>query len=113
MAKLDFNSLQQSVLELTMKDEDRTQIRVTTPTEGLVERMRTAALELRKVTQTRDVGMIDNLYVLIAEVISCNTDFLTVTADDLKHKYRLSLGDLVIFMNLYLDFINEIAKAKN
>lgn len=113
MATLDFNSLQHSVIELVMKDREKTLIKVTTPTEGLIEQLRAAVGELRTIMETRDAGMIDNLYALIAKIISCNTDYMQVTADDLKSKYRLTLGDLVVFMNAYLDFINKIAQAKN
>lgn len=112
MAKiLDFNALERPTLEITMKDDDRTKIRVTTPTERLYERLLVASAELAHV---KDAAAIRATYDLAAELISCNLDGLTVTADELKDKYRLTWDtDLIVFFSAYLDFIHEIKNAKN
>lgn len=112
MAKiLDFNALERPTLEITMKDTDRTKIRVTTPTERLYERLLVASAELAHV---KDAAAIRATYDLAAELISCNLDGLIVTADELKDKYRLTWDtDLIVFFSAYLDFIHEIKNAKN
>lgn len=114
MAKmLDLNALDQPILEIKLKDEKRTIFRLTTPTVKLVERFMTVKDELGSVAKTRDVEQIKKLYDLTAELISCNADYITVTAEELRDKYRLTFGDLVVIFAAYLDFINEFNSAKN
>lgn len=114
MAKmLDLNALDQPILEVKLRDENRTVFRLTTPTTKLVERFTAAKSELSAVASSRDVSKIKALYELTAELISCNADYITVTAEELRDKYRLTFGDLVVVFAAYLDFIKEINNAKN
>lgn len=115
MAKiLDFNALERPTLELTMKDQARTRIRVTTPTERLYERLLAASTELPSIRENKDASAIRATYDLAAELISCNLDGLTVTAEQLRDEYKLTWDtDLIVFFSAYLDFIHEIKNAKN
>ena len=114
MAKiLDLNALDQPVLEVKLRDDKRTTFRLTTPTTKLVERFIAAKSELAEVANSRDVGKIKALYDLTAELISCNADYITVTAEELRDKYRLTFGDLVVVFAAYLDFIRDFNNAKN
>lgn len=114
MAKiLDLNALDQPVLEVKLRDDNRTVFRLTTPTTKLVERFIAAKDELSEIAQSRDIDKIKKLYELTAELISCNADYITVTAEDLRDKYRLTFGDLVVIFAAYLDFIKEFNNAKN
>lgn len=114
MAKiLDLNALEQPVLEIKLRDEARTVFRVTTPSTKLVERFIKAKSEVADITKSRDADKIKKLFDLTAEILSCNTDYITVTAEELRDKYRLTFGDLVVIFAAYLDFIKEINGAKN
>lgn len=114
MAKtLDLNALDQPVLEVKLRDEARTIFRLTIPTVKLVERFNTAKAEMVEIARSRDVGKIQKLYELTAEIISCNADYITVSAEDLRDKYRVTFGDLVVIFAAYLDFIKEFNSAKN
>lgn len=114
MAKtLDFNTITPPTLVLTMRDEGRTEIVVTTPTEMLVEELQALAPELTKLLGADNAESIKTAYDLAAKLISCNRSGLQVTADDLRKKYRLNLDALIVFYNAYLDFLNEITGAKN
>lgn len=114
MAKmLDLNALEQPVLEVKLRDENRTVFRVTTPTTKLVEQFIAAKSEIAEVAKTRDAGKIKKLFELTAELLSCNTDYITVTAEDLRDKYHLTFGDLVVIFAAYLDFIKDFNNAKN
>ena len=114
MAKiLDLNALDQPVLELKLRDENRTVFRLTTPTTKLVERFIVAKSELADVASSRNTDKIKALYELMAELISCNADYITVTAEELRDKYRLTFGDLVVIFSAYLDFLKEFSDAKN
>lgn len=113
MKKLDFNALEQPVLELTLKDEAKTVVRATAPTEELVERLMSAAGELQKVIDDKTGDTVRALFGLIAELMSCNLDGMTFTAEELRDTYKMKLYDATIFVKVYLDFIQEINNAKN
>lgn len=114
MAKiLDFNKLKRPTLPLVMPDEQRTQISVTTPTEALVEEFLSVGSELEETIKGGDGESIRESYELAAKLISCNTQGLQVTAEDLRDRYKLDLVKLVYFFSAYADFINEISNAKN
>lgn len=114
MAKiLDLNALDQPILEIKLRDAERTIFRVTTPTTKLVDQFIAAKAEIGDVAKSRDVGKIKKLYELTAELLSCNADYITVTAEELRDKYRLTFGDLVVIFAAYLDFIKEFNNAKN
>lgn len=114
MAKmLDLNALEQPILEVKFKDEKRTIFRLTSPTTKLVERFIAAKEEIGSIAKTKDVAQIKALFELAAELISCNADYITVTAEELRDVYRLTFGDLVVIFAAYLDFIKEFTNAKN
>lgn len=114
MAKsLDFNSIQKPILTLTMKDEDRTVIRVTTPRTSLMDRLAANLEDLENILRGKDKQSLQAAFDLVADLISCNLDFLTVTGTELRTKYGMELDDMVIFVNAYLDFITELQHAKN
>lgn len=113
MRKLDFNALEKPVLELTLKDEAKTVVRATAPTEELVERLMAAAPELQKAINDNTGETVRALFTLIAELMSCNLDGLTFTAEDLRDKYGMKLYDATVFVKVYLEFIQELQSAKN
>lgn len=113
MKTLDFNALEKPVLELTLKDAAKTVVRVTAPTEELVERLTAAAGELQKVIKENNGETIRSLFELIAELMNCNVDGLTFTAEDLREKYNMRLFEATVFVNVYLEFIQELNNAKN
>lgn len=113
MKTLDFNALEKPVLELTLKDEAKTVVRVTAPTEELVERLTAAAGEIQKVINDNTGETVRSLFELIAELMNCNIDGLTFTAEDLRDKYKMKLYEATVFVKVYLDFIQELNDAKN
>lgn len=111
MAKtLDFNSIKRPTLPVVMMDEERTQIRLSTPTEAMVEELQAILPEL---TRESDANAIALWYELAAKLFSCNFDGIVVTTQDLRGKYRMGSDHLIIFFSAYTDFINEISNAKN
>ena len=111
--KLDFNALERPVLELTLKDEARTVVRATAPTEELVERLTAAAGELKAVIDHGTGEAIKALFELIADLMNCNLDGQVFTAEELRDKYGIKLYEATVFVAAYLEFIEEIKSAKN
>lgn len=114
MAKtLNFNSVRRPTLNLVMKDEAQTQIRVTVPNQALIERLQAVTGELQDIVNDKSGASVEAVYDLSASLMSCNTEGLAVSAADLRDKYHLELEELIIFFSAYLDFINEVTSAKN
>lgn len=110
---LDFNSVQRPTLELTLKDDAHTVIRVCTPRTELVTRLSAQLSDLEDMMKKGDEAAVMTAFDLAAELISCNLDHLTVTGQELRGKYGLELDDAIIFFGVYLDFLAEIQNAKN
>ena len=113
MEKLDFRSFIQKTWEVVLCDEAGTTLHLTAPTEELIERLSANMQTLTKVFETRDPNMIASAYDLAAEFISCNTEKLQVTGEELRTKYGFKLVFMAAFFKQYLDFVNEINDAKN
>ena len=114
MAKtFNFNSLQRPVLEVTLPDENNTKIRVTTPTEEVVTKFIGVSRELPELMKKPDGAIIRELFSIYADVLSCNLEGMTFTAETLRDNYNLKLEDLILFNPVYLEFLDEIKNAKN
>ena len=112
MATLDLNTVQRPTLEVTLMDEARTVLRVKLPTEALIAEFEALLPELGKIQQG-DRSAVDLIYDIMARVLSCNRDFIKVTPEDLRGKYRMDLETAIIFMAEYNKFIDGIKNAKN
>lgn len=111
--ELNFNSLERPHLKLTMRDANHTVLRVTTPTEELVEKLTVCASELQTVLEKKDADATLAAWGLLADLLSYNMEGIKVTAEDLRGKYGLYLEDAIVLMTAYLDFITELTSAKN
>lgn len=113
MAKvLDLNSVESSIMDLTLQDENRTTLHLDFPTEALVRELEQLGPELKKIEQG-DRSAVDMIYDLAAKLISCNFDYVKVTAEELRSKYRMSVFSAIKFFSAYIDFINELNNQKN
>lgn len=111
---LDFNAIQQPTLDLTMKDEARTVVRVSVPTEGFVEEMQALEPLVKKMQKEgNSLDTFKQLYGFFAKVLSHNEDRLVITAEDLRDKFKLTLLDLFALHGVYMDFIDDLKNAKN
>lgn len=110
---LDFNALTPPTLELTMMDDDHTVLAVTPPTEGEAERVAALGQELQKVYTAKDAATLQGVYTFIAELLSHNLNGITVTAEELRDKYRMRQWHLLAFMQQYVAFLGDIKDAKN
>jgi hypothetical protein len=113
MKALNFNTLQQPTWPVTLKDDGQTTVNLTAPTVELVDRLVAMAPELEEVAQTKDGRTIRACYELLAEVMNCNADGFTFTAEELRDKYKLTFMDLLVLEKGYMEFMDEIKNAKN
>lgn len=113
MKAFDFNALEQPTWPVTLKDDERTTVHLTTPTVELVDRLAAAAPELERVAQAKDGQTTRAVFGLVADIMNCNADGYTFTAEELRDRYKLTLLDVFVFTAGYLDFVKEMQTAKN
>jgi hypothetical protein len=113
MKALNFNSIQQPTWPVTLKDKDQTTVNLTAPSVDSVDRLTAMAPELTEAAENKDGRAIRASYELVAELMGCNADGFTFTAEELRDKYQMTFLDLLVFVKGYLEFIAEIKDAKN
>lgn len=114
MAKaLNFRKFAQPTLPINMNDAEETLFTVTTPSVELVERLEANQTEIIAAIMRGDRDSLNDIWNLVADLISCNREGRKVTADELKGKYGMNYQMLFMFLTAYVEFINEIKNAKN
>ena len=114
MRNLDLNTLyQQPTMSLTLRDKNRTVLHLELSAVALVERLQAVIPELELIASNRNLEGINMLYDLTADILNFNREGITLTADSLKTVYKISLQDMVIIFNAYLEFVDEVKSAKN
>lgn len=113
MNMLDFNSIQHPTWQVCLKDTAKTVVNLTAPSVELVDRLLATAPELQEVAKNKDGNAIRATYQLIADLMSCNDDGFTFTAEELRDKYKMTLLDVFQFSAGYMEFIKELQDAKN
>ena len=112
----DFNALTQETLETKLGGPDNTVLHVTTPPERLIEQLAASQGDIDRLMDKENTDIMNKSnvsYDMAAKLISCNTEGVTVTADDLRNKYKIYPAALAVYLAAYMDFINEFHNAKN
>lgn len=110
---LDLNTAKRPTLELTLQDEARTTIRISTPTEGLIEEVQQLSPDMLDIIREGNQEGISMVYDLAAKLMSCNRDLRKFTGEELREKYNMDLESAVLFFSAYMDFITDITNEKN
>ena len=114
MAKiLDLNSIQVPTLELIFPDENRTTLHILAPTEALISEMESWVKQGLDPLAKGDRASVETAYDLTARLLSCNSEGVTITAEDLRGKYKVDIWKLIPVVQGYMDFISEIKNEKN
>lgn len=111
--KLDFNAIEEITLDVVMKDDEKTELHITAPSQKLVMRLKTTAGKLKDIFAKGDEKAIKTVRELSAELMSHNLEGIVLTGEELKSKYRMDERGLVVFLRTYIEFIREIKAAKN
>lgn len=110
---LDFNRFRPPILPVQLLDEARTILHVTPPTVELQEELRARLPELSSLLEGGDEEQRAGMWELAARLMSCNRNWLTIDATQLRTKYGLDEEDLTIFYSTYVDFVKDLENAKN
>lgn len=109
MAKsLNFNTVKKAVLPVTLPDENKTTLLITTPTKAIMN----VLVDLEKsLKETDDDTGADVLYEACALIMSRNKAGRVVTVEELEE--ILDIEDMFLFINTYTDFVGELTNSKN
>ena len=110
---LDLNNYKVPVLEIVFADEAHTALHVIAPTEALVNEMENWVSDGLETLTTGDRTSVEAGYDMTARLLSCNREGITITAADLRGKYRVDIWTLIPILNAYGEFISEIKNEKN
>ena len=114
MAKiLDLNTMEVPVLELTLKNKERTTLRVTAPTEALIQELESMVKSGLGNLEKGDRDSVNEAYDLVARLISCNMEHFPITGQELREKYGVDIWSLIAVVKAYVEFINDIKNEKN
>lgn len=109
---LDFNELQSSILDITLRDEARTVVHLDLPNEALINELQNMGPEIEKM-KTGTQTAVKGIYDLAARLINCNLDYFQTTGDELLRKYSMNLVLTMQFFSAYMDCIAELSNQKN
>ena len=109
---LDLNAVQDSLMDLTLRDPDHTLVHLDIPTEELIDELQNMQDTLKKM-ENGTKSAVNAIYDLMARLINCNLDFFKVTAEELPTKYGMNLVVSVNFFRAYMECIEEVVSAKN
>lgn len=110
MAKaLNFNKVKKQYMTVTLSDEKQTTIMIGTPTKKLMDEFIVMGSQLDEATDNN--AIMKDFYELSAKLMSRNKGGVKITREQLED--ALDFEDLIIFMNAYTAFIQEISRSKN
>lgn len=109
---LDLNNVQESLLDLTLRDDARTVVHLDVPNEALINELENLGPQLKRL-ETGDRKSVEMAYDLAARLVSCNFDHFKVTGEELRTTYRMGLVTVLTFFSGYMSAIDELIKEKN
>lgn len=110
MAKtLNFNKVKKQFMTVTLADENETTLLIGTPTKKTLEEFLSIKDYLGKGDQNADV--MDEFYALCAKIMSHNKNGKTITKEFVESIFDFE--DIVIFIQAYTEFIQEVTSQKN
>lgn len=106
---LDFNTLKKQYLPVTLNDEKKTKLLLTTPTKSVLDDF----IRINDYIGEENVGdeAIDELYRVIARVLSHNKAGTRITKETVEE--LLDFEDVIVFIHAYTAFIDDVVNSKN
>lgn len=110
MAKsFDFNKLKARTMNVTLSDEEKTTLVITTPDKALRDELVSIKDSFE---DAEDDEVLEAIYELTAKVMSRNKNGIVITAEKLKELYD-DVTLILSFLEAYTEFVNELSSSKN
>lgn len=109
---LNLNTAKRPVFTLTMMDDAETTLHVKVPDMDMFKEIQSMSSELDALSDDSPEAE-DAIYDITARILSCNREGLTVTAEELRGKYKMGLEEVLLVYGSYADFLTDIVKEKN
>jgi hypothetical protein len=106
---LDFNKLKKQYLTVTLADEEKTVLMITTPTKNILDDF----LSMKDSLSDENIGeeALNELYNIVAKILSRNKAGIEISPK--KVKDTMDFEDVIILIRAYTDFISEVSNSKN
>ena len=110
MAKtFDFNKVKPKTMTVTLSDEEKTTLLVTTPNKALMDEL----VAVYDNTNDSDEDEISEaLYDVSAKIMSRNKQGIVITSEKLTELYE-DVETIIAFLEAYSEFIGELTNSKN
>ena len=109
---MDFNQVQSSFWDITLRDKDRTVVHLDLPNEALINKLENMQTEIAAM-KTGTQEAVKSIYDFAADLINCNFDYFTCTGEELATKYDMNMVIILQFISMYMNTIEELKNAKN
>ena len=106
---LNFNKRKNKFFTVVLPDENETTLLITTPKKAVFESF--TQLQSGMNAYENETDALDDMYEVIARLMSENKNKIVVTAKQAEEMFDLE--DLYAFITAYTAFINEVTSAKN
>lgn len=106
---LDFNTLKKQYLPVTLNDDKKTKLFITTPTKKVLDEF----IRISDYLDDESAGdeAINDLYEVVARVMSHNKAGVKITRERVEE--LLDFEDIIVFIRAYTAFIDEVVNSKN
>lgn len=108
---LNFNTVKKQYLTVTLPDEKKTTLLVSTPTKAVMSELITMGETLEDLKSGDNLEIMDQLYDYCARLLSSNKANIKITKKDLEGVFDIE--DIILLFNTYTDFVTEVYKTKN
>lgn len=112
MAKaLNFNNVKKQYLTVTLADEKKTTLMISTPTKAIMDDLVLLKSSIEAIEEDEtNVETTNELYIACAKVMSRNKAGIKITPEYLATVFDFE--DVMIFFNAYMEFIDEVIGSK-
>lgn len=108
---LNFNTMKKQYLTVTLPDEKKTTIMVSTPTKSTMTELIELGDRLSELDQVDNLEIIDSLYDFCARLLSVNKARIEINKEYLEDIFDIE--DIVVLFKTYTEFVNGVYKTKN
>ena len=106
---LNFNNVKKRYFTVTLADASKTTLLISTPTKEIMDELVSMNDSLTATAVQKEVT--DDLYEICTKIMNHNKGGIKVAKKDIEK--MLDFEDIILFIESYTEFINEVVSLKN